>query len=87
MSDIKIESGIGWAKCFVHGVELRQITGMVVDFQPGQPPEVRVDLFARHSTIDLTGAVLKIGGVDMPNDLEKALLDYLCAKYPNRCRE
>lgn len=82
MSDIKIECGTGWSKCWVDGVELNRMTGLVVEAKPGQPMEVRVALFARQADFDLTGAVLKIGGAEMPEALEKALLDYLCAKYP-----
>jgi len=82
MSNIKIESASGWAKVWVDGVELRQLTGIAVNFPVGQIPEVAVSMAAFTGDLTMADGTLKINGLEMPEALEKALLDFLCAKYP-----
>ena len=84
MPAIKITSGVGWAKVAVDGVELRQLTSLVVNLQPQELPEVVVTMHARDGDIDMESGTLKIAGVDMPEAVERALLEHLCRKYPNQ---
>lgn len=82
MSSIKIESGAGWAKVFVEGQQLRHLTGLAVDFTDRHAPKVGVTMHMTESCIDLTGATLRIDGVEVTKALEDALLEYLCRKRP-----
>ncbi len=84
MPAIKITSGAGWAKVFVDGVELRQLTSVSVGMQPRAFPEVAVTMHARDGDIDMESGTLRIAGVDMPEAVERALLEHLCRKYPNQ---
>lgn len=65
-------------------MELRQLTSLAVNLQPQELPEVVVTMHARDGDIDMESGTLKIAGVDMPEAMEKALLEFLCRKYPNQ---
>lgn len=82
MSSIKIDSTGTKAVVTIDGVKIGCLTSIDVSLAAGRAPEVRASMFLHQQEIDLTGAVLKIDGVDMPQSVEEALLHYLCNKYP-----
>ena len=84
MSDISITSGPGWAKVKVDGVELSRLTGVSANFEVASLPVITVTMAVMDGDVEAADGVLKIGGVEMPESVEKALLEYLCAKYPMR---
>lgn len=84
MSDISITSGPGWAKVKVDGAELNRLTGVSASFEPACLPVITVTMVVMDGDVEAADGVLKIGGVEMPESVEEALLEYLCAKYPMR---
>lgn len=84
MSDINIASGSGWSKVKVDGVELNRLTGVEAKFAAGCLPVFTVTMAVMDGDVQASDGVLKIGGVEMPESVETALLEYLCAKYPMR---
>ena len=82
MSDINITSGPGWSKVKVDGVELNRLTGVEAKFAAGCFPVFTVTMAVMDGDVQASDGVLKIGGVEMPESVERALLEYLCAKYP-----
>lgn len=81
MPAIKITSSMGLAKLFVDGVELRNLTGIAVSLQSGEVYEVTVTMATQPCDIDIDSSVLKIAGMDMPDSLELALLEFLRSKH------
>lgn len=82
MSDIKITSAQGWTKVSVDGAELSHLVSASANFDARSLPVVTVSMVLKGGDVDASNGVLKIGGVEMPESVEKALLEYLCAKYP-----
>lgn len=84
MSKINIESGRGFAKVSVDGRKLTHLTGLTVDFTDRYSPVVGVTIVMSETDIDLAGARLRVDGLEVPEAVETALLEYLCRKYPSR---
>lgn len=68
----------------VDGVELNRLTSIEARLEHGSLPTVTVSMAMMHGDIETSDAALKIGGIEMPESVETALLEYLCAKYPMR---
>ncbi len=84
MSEIKIEGGNGCAHVSVDGVMLNRLTSVSIGIRPGEPAQVTATMAVRQQDVDLSGAALRIAGCEMPEAVETALLEYLCAKHPMR---
>jgi hypothetical protein len=82
MADIRVDSSGPTGTINVDGVRLSSVTRIGVEFSPGVLPVVNVSLHALPSTFVLDGATLKIGGIEAPEALERAMLAYLQDKYP-----
>jgi hypothetical protein len=83
MSNINIKvAANGYGSIAVDGVNLPCVTGFDVKSRAGEMVQVVVGLMARQQDLNLEGASLVLAGVEMPQDVEYALLTYLTAKYP-----
>lgn len=82
MSNIKIEGRGSSAVVLVDGVSLTCLTSISVGMRAGHVAEVQATMFLREADIAIEGAVFRISGCEMPEAVEEALLDHLCAKYP-----
>lgn len=69
-------------KVVVDGVEVNRLTRVDVSIDIDKPNVVRLHLIARAQDIDI-GAEVRIGGTIIPEAVERALLAYLVAKYPD----
>lgn len=79
--NIKIDSCATRTKVFVDGQELNHLIGARVNFATGRFPEVEIDMGLISGDVNIADGVLKIGSIEMPESVERALLEYLCAKY------
>lgn len=82
MTAIRIESDGFAAGITVDGQDIKGVTAAVVSLSPNGLPEVHLRLSAMHSSIALQDAKLVIQDVEMPEAVERALLEHLCRKYP-----
>lgn len=82
MSKIEIRTNGSVGTIEVDGVQLPSVFGYRVAHAVGGMPEVTVDMFAREQRTTISEGVLKIGDLQAPEALERALLAYLQAKYP-----
>ena len=87
MAQINIEQdGVGtWIK--VDGVPLRSVVAAKVTFEPNSLPAVDLQLASFGGGIDLEDGKVLVSGLDAPEELERALLAHLQAKYQAAGRE
>jgi hypothetical protein len=82
MAKVEISSEGGVTQIKVDGTPVRCVTGASVAISPLSFPEVTLNLAPHESGIDLSDACLKIGGIEAPEALERAILAHLSEKYP-----
>lgn len=82
MAEVRIEQSGAIATVAVDGVTLKGVTRLAVEMVPNSLPLVTLDLAAFKNDLELSDAALKIGGIQAPEALELAMLDYLSKKYP-----
>lgn len=81
---VKITAPQGHAmgtQVLVDGVAVEKLSGVDVSIEVGKPNLCRLHLIARAQDVDI-GAQVSIGGTVLPEAVERALLTYLLAKYP-----
>jgi hypothetical protein len=81
MAKVEISSEGGVTQIKVDGTPVRCVTGASVAISPLSFPEVTLNLAPHESGIDLSDACLKIGGIEAPEALERAILAHLSDKY------
>jgi hypothetical protein len=85
MPDIRIDLKNGYGDITVDGQKLPGVMRFGVDMAgAGELPVLTVDIAAFDQTLDLSGAVLKIGGIEAPEALERAMLAFLTEKYARK---
>jgi hypothetical protein len=83
MAKVEINSDNGRATVSVDGKPLGHcVTEASVHMASDRFPEVTLRLAVVENSLDLSDACLKIGGIEAPEALERAMLDYLRFKYP-----
>lgn len=84
LSSVKITSptgtGVG-TEVLVDGQRMEMLSGVDVSIAVGEPNTVRLHLITTEQDIEMSAQV-RIGGAVMPEAVERALLAYLQAKYP-----
>jgi hypothetical protein len=81
MAHINIESHGCGGKVAVDGVEVKGVTRIAVEMEAGSQPVVTLDLAAFKNALELSDARLKIGGIEAPESVERAILAHLSEKY------
>lgn len=82
MAQINIEHTGTCGKITVDGVQLKCVTEAVVHVKAGEAPAVVVKMGGMDGSFDLSGAQLRIEGLEVGAEVEQALLQYLARKYP-----
>lgn len=81
---VKITAPSGGAQgteVLIDGRRMEGLSGVDVSIAVGEPNTCRLHLIARAQDIEV-GAHIRIGGAVMPECMERAMLVYLQAKYP-----
>lgn len=82
MTTIQIESNGLQSSITVDGQAIKGVKAAVVSLDANSFPEVHLRLGAMHANIVLQDARLVIHDVEMPEAVERAILEHLCRKYP-----
>lgn len=83
MTQITIEHANGGGRIKVDGHDLSGVLSAQVVLAAGSLPVVEVRLAATEHSMKFADGKLVVYGLEAPEALERALLDYLCQKYPN----
>ena len=81
---VKITAPTGGAQgteVLIDGQRMEGLSGVDVSIAVGEPNTVRLHLITTEQDIEMSAQV-RIGGAVMPEAVERALLVYLQAKYP-----
>jgi hypothetical protein len=82
MAEIKIAQDGASATISVDGKPLAgAVTKIAVSMEAGSMPVVTLDLAAFKNALELSDARLKIGGIEAPESVERAILAHLSEKY------
>lgn len=81
MAEVKIQQQGMRTEISVDGMPLKQVTRLSVEMAHDSFPLVTLELTAFQNAIELSDARLKIGGIEAPEALERAMLEHLQAKY------
>lgn len=81
MANIQIRHEGGCGHIEVDGVPLKGVAEATVKLEPRSLPVVEVRLIATESGMTFADGILKVGALDAPEALERALLAHLKAKY------
>ena len=83
-STVKITApngGPNGTEVLIDGVPMKALAGVDVSIAVGEPNTVRLHMIAHAQDVEI-GADVRIGGALIPEAVERALLVYLLAKYP-----
>lgn len=72
---------VGRGSISIDGQEVHNITGVTIHARANEVPAVILELAAVEAQISLDGASVSIGGTDLSETMERAMLVYLLAKY------
>lgn len=82
MANIKIEGAGAFATVSVDGVPVRGVVAAALTMLPDEWPRLDLRVAATEQSVEITEATLVISGLEVPESVEQALLEYLCRKYP-----